>query len=397
MGINSAALEESAILHTYGRFPLALAKGKGSNVWDTDGNQYLDFTSGIAVCNLGHAPDSVKTALEQQLEKLWHCSNLYHIPPQEELASLLVKNSFGDYVFFCNSGAEANEAAIKLARRYARKISGSSTAEIITFKQSFHGRTMGAMAATGQDKIHDGFHPLLEGFRYLEYNDGSALEEIAASNACAVLLELVQGEGGVVPANLEWVRKLEEICKEKGILLIIDEVQTGIGRTGTLFAYEQYGIKPDIMSLAKGLGSGFPIGAMIATREAAKGFEPGSHGSTFGGNPLASVAGLATVTTILSDNLLEDASKLSTLLDEGLAKLKEKHPSIKKVRGMGLLKGLEVNGSALDIVKAAMDEHVLLLTAGPNVVRILPPLTATSGEAASFLGALDKVLTNMYE
>ncbi|OCA83310.1 acetylornithine aminotransferase [Bacillus sp. FJAT-27225] len=395
MAFNNATLEGSAILPTYARFPLTLVKGKGSTVWDADGNQYLDFTSGIAVCNLGHAPESVKIALEEQLGNLWHCSNLYHIPVQEELASLLAKNSFADYVFFCNSGAEANEAAIKLARRYARKVNGIGNTEIITFKQSFHGRTMGALSATGQAKIHDGFYPLLEGFRYLEYNDPTALEEIASSNACAVLLELVQGEGGVVPANPDWAKKLEEICKEKGILLIVDEVQTGIGRTGTLFAYEQYGISPDIISLAKGLGSGFPIGAILATSEAAKGFEPGSHGSTFGGNPLAAVAGLTTVKTILSDNLLEGARQLSEFLDDGLAKLKKKHPAIIEVRGMGLLKGVEVNGNALDIVKAAMDEHVLLLTAGPNVVRILPPLTATNEEAANFLGALDTVLTNI--
>ncbi|WP_409273885.1 acetylornithine transaminase [Neobacillus sp. SCS-31] len=392
MATNSTAEQVSALMQTYSRFPISLAKGKGSHVWDTDGNKYLDFTSGIAVCNLGHVPDQVKNEVQKQLDQLWHCSNLYHIPAQEELAKLLVENSFGEQVFFCNSGAEANEAAIKLAKRYARKIKGNDSPEIITFRQSFHGRTMATLTATGQEKIQDGFSPLLPGFRYMQFNDMASLGEIKESNACAVLLELVQGEGGVIPADPAWVKELEAICREKGILLMIDEVQTGIGRTGTLFAYEQYGIVPDVISLAKGLGSGFPIGAIIAGSEAAKGFEPGSHGSTFGGNPLAATAGLATVKAMLGGGVLEKAAGLASYLDEGLAELKAKHSVVKEIRGLGLLKGIKIDGNALDIVKTAIEEGLLILTAGPDVIRILPPLTASKEEADQFLDILDRAL-----
>lgn len=375
---------------TYSRFPVTLVKGKGSYVWDDQGKQYLDFTSGIATCNLGHVPDAVKEKLEEQLQDLWHCTNLYHIPNQEKLAALLAANSCGDQVFFCNSGAEANEAAIKLARRYANKVKGSGFSEVVTFQQSFHGRTLATLTATGQEKIQQGFSPLMPGFSYLPFNDEEALEELTTRKPAAVLLELVQGEGGVIPANPEWVKKLAEICKDNGILLMVDEIQTGIGRTGTLFAYEQYGIEPDVISLAKGLGSGFPIGAIIAKEEAAKGFEPGSHGSTFGGNPLATAAGLATVTHILETNLLKQVNEVVTYLDSQLEMLKEKYEFIKNIRGKGLLKGLLVETNALDIVQKAIANNLLILTAGPNVVRILPPLTVTKEEINEFIEALEK-------
>jgi acetylornithine/N-succinyldiaminopimelate aminotransferase len=375
---------------TYSRFPVTLVKGKGSYVWDDQGKQYLDFTSGIATCNLGHVPDAVKEKLEEQLQNLWHCTNLYHIPNQEKLAALLTANSCGDQVFFCNSGAEANEAAIKLARRYANKVKGSGSSEVVTFQQSFHGRTLATLTATGQEKIQQGFSPLMPGFSYLPFNDEEALEELTTRKPAAVLLELVQGEGGVIPANPEWVKKLAEICKDNGILLMVDEIQTGIGRTGTLFAYEQYGIEPDVISLAKGLGSGFPIGAIIANEEAAKGFEPGSHGSTFGGNPLATAAGLATVTHILETNLLKQVKEVVTYLDSQLEMLKEKYEFIKNIRGKGLLKGLLVETNALDIVQKAIANNLLILTAGPNVVRILPPLTVTKEEINEFIETLEK-------
>ena len=380
----------SPIMATYSRFPVTLVKGKGSYVWDDQGKQYLDFTSGIATCNLGHVPDAVKEKLEEQLQDLWHCTNLYHIPNQEKLAALLAANSCGDQVFFCNSGAEANEAAIKLARRYANKVKGSGSSEVVTFQQSFHGRTLATLTATGQEKIQQGFSPLMPGFSYLPFNDEEALEELTTRKPAAVLLELVQGEGGVIPANPEWVKKLAEICKDNGILLMVDEIQTGIGRTGTLFAYEQYGIEPDVISLAKGLGSGFPIGAIIAKEEAAKGFEPGSHGSTFGGNPLATAAGLATVTHILETNLLKQVKEVVTYLDSQLEMLKEKYEFIKNIRGKGLLKGLLVETNALDIVQKAIANNLLILTAGPNVVRILPPLTVTKEEINEFIEALEK-------
>jgi acetylornithine/N-succinyldiaminopimelate aminotransferase len=377
---------------TYSRFPVTLVKGKGSYVWDDQGKQYLDFTSGIATCNLGHVPDAVKEKLEEQLQNLWHCTNLYHIPNQEKLAALLAANSCGEQVFFCNSGAEANEAAIKLARRYANKVKGSGSSEVVTFQQSFHGRTLATLTATGQEKIQQGFSPLMPGFSYLPFNDEEALEELTTRKPAAVLLELVQGEGGVIPANPEWVKKLAAICKDNDILLMVDEIQTGIGRTGTLFAYEQYGIEPDVISLAKGLGSGFPIGAIIAKEEAAKGFEPGSHGSTFGGNPLATAAGLATVTHILETNLLKQVNEVVTYLDSQLEMLKGKYEFIKNIRGKGLLKGLLVETNALDIVQKAIANNLLILTAGPNVVRILPPLTVTKEEINEFIEALEKTL-----
>lgn len=387
---NTSVSLESPLMSTYTRFPVTLVKGKGSYVWDDNGTQFLDFTSGIATCNLGHVPDAVKEKLEEQVQNLWHCSNLYHIPNQQELASLLTENSCGDQVFFCNSGAEANEAAIKLARRYAQKVKGTDAYEIVTFQQSFHGRTLATLSATGQEKIQQGFLPLVQGFRYFPYNDDAAIEQIAEIKPAAVLLELVQGEGGVIPANKEWVEKLAQICEENDILLMVDEIQTGIGRTGTLFAYEQYSIEPDVISVAKGLGSGFPIGAIIAKNKAAKGFDPGSHGSTFGGNPLATAAGVATITHIVKSNLLKQVGEISTYLDEQLQTLKEKYSFIKDVRGKGLLKGIVVEINAAEIVQKAIDQQLLILTAGPNVVRVLPPLTATVEEINEFITKLEK-------
>lgn len=390
MGHNTLVSQISPVMATYSRFPVTLVKGKGSYVWDDHGQQYLDFTSGIATCNLGHVPDCVKEKLAEQLENLWHCSNLYHIPNQEELAGLLTANSCGDQVFFCNSGAEANEAAIKLARCYASKVKGSNFPEIVTFKQSFHGRTLATLTATGQEKIQHGFSPLMPGFSYLPFNDHDALEMLQTIKPAAVLLELVQGEGGVIPADQKWVQALARICQENDILLMVDEIQTGMGRTGTLFAYEQYDIKPDVISVAKGLGSGFPIGAMIAKQEVAKVFEPGSHGSTFGGNPLATAAGVATVSRMINSDILSDVQEMSVYLDCQLESLKAQFSAIKDIRGKGLLKGLVVETNALDIVKQAISHNLLVLTAGPNVVRILPPLTVTKSEIDEFAQKLEK-------
>ncbi|MET3696216.1 acetylornithine aminotransferase [Bacillus oleivorans] len=370
----------SPLMPTYSRFPLTIVKGKGSYVWDDQGTQYLDYTSGIATCNLGHVPEPVKLKLEEQLETLWHCSNLYHIPNQEKLASLLVEHSCGDQVFFCNSGAEANEAAIKLARSYAQKELGKERFEIVTFKQSFHGRTLATLSATGQEKIQQGFSPLVPGFRYLPFNDLEALESLVSEHTCAVLLELVQGEGGVIPAEPEWVKQLAQLCEEHGLLLMIDEIQTGMGRTGTLFAYQQFGIEPDVISLAKGLGSGFPIGAIVANQKAAKGFQPGSHGSTFGGNPLAATAGLATMEQFVATNLLDNAKELGAYLQAKLVKIKNLSNQIEEVRGFGLLQGIVMKQKASKVVEAARKQNLLLLTAGPDVVRILPPLTTTIAE-----------------
>ncbi|MDQ6596191.1 acetylornithine transaminase [Bacillus salipaludis] len=395
MANNTSVSLESPLMATYNRFPVTLVKGKGSYVWDDKGTQFLDFTSGIATCNLGHVPDSVKEKLEEQVQNLWHCSNLYNIPNQQELAALLTENSCGNQVFFCNSGAEANEAAIKLARRYAQKVKGTDSYEIVTFEQSFHGRTLATLSATGQEKIQQGFLPLVQGFRYLPFNDNEAIEQLAEIKPAAVLLELVQGEGGVIPANKEWVKKLALICEANDILLMVDEIQTGIGRTGTLFAYEQYSIEPDVISVAKGLGSGFPIGAIIAKEKAAKGFDPGSHGSTFGGNPLATAAGVATITHIVESQLLKHVEEISTYLDVEFQTLKDKYSFIKGIRGKGLLKGIVVEVNAAEIVQKAIGNKLLILTAGPNVVRVLPPLTATVEEINEFINKLEKTFQSI--
>ena len=386
------SVEQSPVMNTYTRFPVTMVKGKGSFIWDENEDKYLDFTSGIATCNLGHVPDYVHDKVQEQLSLLWHCSNLYHIPSQEKLAKLLIDNSFGDQVFFCNSGTEANEALIKLARKHA-EMRGKDSRNIITFKQSFHGRTLAALSATGQEKLQQGFAPLVEGFQQLEFNSFEDLKELETIEACGVLLELVQGEGGVIPANKEWVLKLAEICKQNDLLFMLDEIQTGMGRTGSLFAYQQYGIIPDIVSLAKGLGSGFPIGALIASNEVAQAFNPGSHGSTFGGNPLATSAGLATVQYIVENQIAQEAQKLGSYLVEKMEELKKEYPQIKEVRGLGLLVGVVFEGSALDVVKKLLAEKVLTLTAGEHVLRILPPLNASKDEVDLFVKTFENVLS----
>ncbi|WP_077623609.1 acetylornithine transaminase [Sediminibacillus massiliensis] len=385
------------IMPTYNRFPITLVKGKGSYVWDDQGNKYLDYTSGIATCNLGHTPEPVKQQVQEQLDSLWHCSNLYHIPSQQQLAEKLVENSCGDQVFFCNSGAEANEAAIKLARRYAQEVKGTNASEVVTFTNSFHGRTLATLAATGQEKIQKGFAPLTPGFRYLPYNDPSVLSTVVSEQTCAVLLELVQGEGGVIPVDQEWLNQLSEICKQNDILLMVDEIQTGMGRTGTLFAYQQYGIEPDVISLAKGLGSGIPIGAIIAKEEAAKAFTPGSHGSTFGGNPLATTAGLATITELVETDVISESAILSDYLVEQMRQLQANHSSIKDIRGRGMLLGIVVEGNAIDYVHKAREHNLLILVAGPQVIRVLPPLTTDRQEVEEFTAIMAKVFEEIEE
>jgi len=384
------------IMATYSRFPVTIIKGKGSYVWDEDGDRYLDYTSGIATCNLGHVPDTVQAALHEQIDELWHCSNLFHIPKQIELATLLTQNSFADQVFFCNSGAEANEAAIKLARRFTHMTKNKNTGDIVTFTQSFHGRTLATLTATAQEKIQEGFAPLVPGFRYLPFNSMEALDAITAENTNAVLLELVQGEGGVIPADEKWVEALYQICQAEGILFMVDEIQTGLGRTGMLFAYQHYGIEPDIMTLAKGLGSGFPIGAVLAKGHISQAFSPGAHGSTFGGNPLASAAGVATIKTLLKSRVIEKGAENGHYLKTKLKALQQKYPDdIHEVRGKGLLLGLVTEQKASDIVYLALKQHVLILTAGPHVVRILPPLTTTKEEIDHFITILDSVFESL--
>ncbi|TMW72553.1 aspartate aminotransferase family protein [Alteribacter natronophilus] len=378
-------------MNTYKRIPLTITRGRGSYVWDETGRKYLDLTSGIGTCSLGHVPDRVKTAVASQLEELWHCSNLFHIPAQEKLASLLAENSFGDQVFFCNSGAEANEAAVKLARKHAREVKGAGATEIVTFTRSFHGRTMGAMTATGQDHVKEGFSPLPEGFSHIPFNCSESLKGIDVEKTAAVLLEPVQGEGGVIPSDPAWIRELEEFCRKHNILLMTDEVQTGVGRTGSLFAYEQYGITPDVMTLAKGLGSGFPIGAVVAGSKAAASFGPGTHGTTFGGNPLACTAGIATIEEMIEKGIPEKAMACGNRVKEKLNRLAEELTEVTEVRGKGLLLGLELEVEAADIVTEARENGLLVLTAGKNVLRLLPPLTISPEEADRAVSVLEDI------
>lgn len=384
----------SSVMPTYARFPLTLTKGEGSYVWDDQGKKYLDYTAGIATCNLGHRPIEVETAVKNQLNQLWHCSNLYTIPNQEQLADLLTSHSAFDQVYFSNSGAEANEAAIKLARRYAQKVKNIDQYEIVTFKQSFHGRTLATLSATGQEKVQVGFAPKMPGFRYLPFNDITALSHLVKPETCAVMLELIQGEGGVNPADQAWIDQLVSICREHDLLMIIDEIQTGMGRTGTLFAYQQYGFEPDIITLAKGLGSGFPIGATLAKAHVAKAFAVGAHGSTFGGNPLATAAGLATFKEIVEPHFLTRVQKKIDYFWQQLEQVCAQAKVVEEVRGKGFLIGIEVKGQALDYVNQAREKHqLLLLVAGPKVIRVLPPLTTSRAEMDQVINHLSQLLT----
>ncbi|PYI51194.1 acetylornithine transaminase [Paenibacillus flagellatus] len=373
--------QQSALFPTYARFPITLVKGEGSRLWDDKGKEYLDFASGLAVTNLGHVPKRVKEKLVEQLGELWHVSNLFHIPNQEKLARLLVDNSCADAVFFCNSGAEANEAAIKLARRYNAKVLGKPRHEIITFHTSFHGRTLATLTATGQDKVKEGFHPLPEGFVYAPYNDADALKSYVTDKTCAIMLELVQGEGGVNPASEAFVQEAVRLCKEHDLLLIIDEIQTGMGRTGKLFAYEHYGIEPDIFTLAKGLASGFPIGAMLGKAKLRDAFTAGSHGSTFGGTPIATAAGIATVETMVEEKVPQRAAELGAYFMEQLNAKLAGNPLVKQIRGKGLLLGIECTRPASEFIPAIHEAGLLVSAAGPNVIRLLPNLLVTHEEA----------------
>ncbi|MDT8317348.1 MAG: acetylornithine transaminase [bacterium] len=380
---------------TYGRYPIALVKGSGARVWDADGKKYLDFVSGLAVCNLGHSHPAVTKAIKDQAETLIHVSNLYNIAPQAELAELLVKNSFADKVFFCNSGAEANEAAIKLARRFSFDRHGDGRHEIITMKSSFHGRTMATISATGQQKFSHGFEPLLPGFKHVPFDDIKALEEAIDDKTCAVMLEPIQGEGGVNVPSDSYLKSVRELCDKKGILLILDEVQVGMGRTGKLFAYEHSGMEPDIISLAKGIAGGVPMGAMMAKEGVMNSFVPGTHASTFGGNPLASAAGVAAIRTITEGGVLENCRDMEILLKAELEKLKSKYPFITDLRGKGLIYGMELALEGGGLVKEALDKGLLLNCAAGTVLRFLPPLTITKEEITEMINILDGLLAGI--
>ncbi|WP_079914273.1 acetylornithine transaminase [Paenibacillus sp. 32352] len=384
----------NSLFPNYGRYPLAFVKGEGSRLWDENGKEYLDLMCGLAVTNLGHAPKQVKERLKDQVDQLWHTSNLFHIPNQEKLAKLLTDNSCGDAVFFCNSGAEANEAAIKLARRYFNKVLGKPDQyEIITFHLSFHGRTLATLTATGQDKVKDGFAPLPEGFVYAPYNDSEALEQAIGPKTCAIMLEMVQGEGGVNPADPAFVARIAELCKQHGLLLIIDEIQTGIGRTGKMFAYEHYGVEPDIFTLAKGLGSGMPIGAMVGKEHLRSAFSAGSHGSTFGGNYLSTAAGIATMETMLAEKLSDRAAELGDYI---VSTLKEKlagNPLVTEIRGLGMLIGIGCTQPVADLITAIQEQAVLVVSAGPNVIRLAPSLLISKEDLDRGLDVVCSVLS----
>ncbi|AFY67704.1 aspartate aminotransferase family protein [Geitlerinema sp. PCC 7407] len=390
------------VMTSYGRFPLALVRGAGSRVWDSEGREYLDFVAGIATCTLGHAHPAMVEAVTQQIQTLHHVSNLYYIPAQGELAQWLVEHSCADRVFFCNSGAEANEGAIKLARKYAHTVLGIQDPVILTANASFHGRTLATITATGQPKYQQNFSPLVPGFHYVPYNDFGALEAAIAQidqaerRVAAILLEPLQGEGGVRPGDREYFQRVRQLCDEKGILLILDEVQVGMGRTGHYWGYEALGIEPDIFTSAKGLGGGIPIGATLC-KAFCDVFKPGDHASTFGGNPFVCAVALSICRTLEQDNLLANVQARGEQLRAGLRAIAAQRPDqIAEVRGWGLINGLELKGdielTSLDVVKGAIAEGLLLVPAGPKVVRFVPPLIVTAAEIDQALEILERTL-----
>ena len=365
------------------RHPVALVRGEGSRVWDSDGKEYLDFTGGIAVTALGHSHPKVVGTLREQAATLLHVSNLFHIPQQAQLAQLLCEHSFADRVFFSNSGAEANETAIKLARKWAKEHGSSDRGDIISMRGGFHGRTLATVTATAQEKYHHGFEPLPGGFKYVNFNDLKALERAIDSRTAAVLVEPIQGEGGINVPDDGYLPGLRKLCDEAGILLILDEIQTGMGRTGKLWAYEHSGVAPDIMTVAKALANGVPIGATLATEEVARVFTAGTHGSTFGGNPLATAVGLTVFGTLIEDRLAERAGRMGKLLLRGLEAIRTKHPkAVKETRGRGLLAGLDLVPPVADAVIACRERGLLVLTAGDNTLRLAPALIVSEKEIA---------------
>ncbi|MDH6062035.1 aspartate aminotransferase family protein [Chrysosporum bergii ANA360D] len=394
-----------AVMSTYARFPLALDRGAGCRVWDTQGREYLDFVAGIATCTLGHAHPAMVEAVTRQIQKLHHVSNLYYIPEQGELAQWIVAHSCADRVFFCNSGAEANEAAIKLARKYAHTVLDIEKPIILTAKASFHGRTLATITATGQPKYQKYFDPLIPGFEYVPYNDINAIEAAISEldegdyRVAAILIEPLQGEGGVRPGDVAYFQKLRQICNETGVLLIFDEVQVGMGRSGKLWGYEHLGVEPDIFTSAKGLGGGIPIGAMMS-KKFCDVFQPGEHASTFGGNPFVCAVALAVCQTLSKENILQNVEDRGIQLRNGLNAIAAKYPDhISEVRGWGLINGMELQANiqltAADIVKAAIDRGLLLVPAGPKVVRFVPPLIVSEEETNLALSAVEQAIASL--
>jgi acetylornithine/N-succinyldiaminopimelate aminotransferase len=380
----------SPLLPTFARAELSFEKGEGPWLYGRDGERYLDFGAGIAVNALGHAHPHLVKALTEQASKIWHSSNLFQIPEGERLAQRLVDSTFADFVFFTNSGAEANEAAIKMARRYHYVNGNPERFHIVTFEGAFHGRTLGTIAAGGQAKYLEGFGPKVQGFDQVPPEDLDALKAVIGPHTAALMIEPIQGEGGVRSVSNAFLRELRALCDSQGLLLIFDEIQTGVGRTGKLFAYEWSGVTPDIMTVAKGIGGGFPLGACLATAEAGKGLTLGTHGTTFGGNPLAMAVGNAVLDVILEPGFLESVERKGLLLKQRLAELKDRHPSvIAEVRGQGLIMGLRTVVPNTEFVSAARDHKLIVIGAGDNVVRLLPPLIITEADLGEAINRLD--------
>lgn len=386
---------EEVFMNTYAQFPIVLEKGEGVYVYDQEGNKYLDFVAGIAVNGLGYNHEGLQQTLKDQVDKMTHCSNLYWNEPAVEAAELLVKLSELEKVFFCNSGAEAIEGAMKLARKYAGKYLSPDKNEIITMKNSFHGRTYGAITATGQTKYQKGLSPLLPGIKYCEYNDIKSLENAIDDKTCAVLLEPIQGEGGIRPAHKAYLKAVSDLCKEKDILLILDEVQCGVGRTGYMFAYQLYGIKPDIVALAKGLGAGVPIGAVMASEKVAKGFCPGDHATTYGGNPLVCAGAKVVLEVVGQEAMLEQVRKHGNYLKAQLKNLQEKYQDIVDIRGHGLMLGMEMNRPVKEIILGCMDKGLLLVGSGEKIIRFVPPLIVEEKEIDIMVTILEDVLSEV--
>lgn len=396
---------DTYVMNTYARFPITLVKGKGCRLWDIEGKEYLDFVAGIATCTLGHAHPALIETLTNQIAKLHHVSNLFYIPEQWELAKWIVEHSCADRVFFCNSGAEANEAAIKLARKYAHKVLDLEQPVILTAKASFHGRTLATITATGQPKYQKDFEPLVPGFEYIPYNDIDALHDAITNldegnrRVAAILLEPLQGEGGVRPGDLDYFLRARKICDDTGILLIFDEVQVGVGRSGKFWGYEHLGIEPDVFTSAKGLAGGIPIGAMMC-KKFCDVFDPGSHASTFGGNPLACAAALTVCKTIEEEHLLQNVQARGEQLRTRLRAIVQKYPSIfTQVRGWGLINGIEISGEssivASDVIKATIAQGLLIVPAGPKVLRFVPPLIVSSEEVEEAIQKLEAAIASL--
>lgn len=399
-GLSTEAIIErgkNVVMNTYGRLPMTLVKGDGVWVWDSEGKRYLDFVAGLAVNSLGHSHPAIVRTIQEQAKEILHTSNLYWIPNQIALAERLVCHSFADKVFFCNSGAEANEAAFKIARKYAKKNFGDHKYGVVTLSNSFHGRTMATLTLTGQTKYQEGYEPLPVGCSYANINDIEGLRAKVNDKTAAVFIEPIQGEGGVIPASVEFLQEARALCDQYGALLIFDEVQCGVGRTGKLFAYEWSGVVPDVMTLAKALGGGVPIGVMLATEKVANAFQPGDHASTFGGNPLATAVGCAVLDVILEEGFLEGVQNRAAYFQKGLEQLAEKYQTGEPVRGQGFMLGWPVSKLGPEIVSACLQQGLLINCVGGKILRFLPPLTVEKAEIDKALEILDEIFIKLWK